>query len=202
MSGVKNYIHLEGEYQVASPIEVAAEFKKFWSQVNVHDYWFPNAWKRTDRLIDLFDRMRIPKNARICEFGCGCLRNLVGLHYAGYKSLCGYDITDGQQVLKIHHNWEISIGGEIPRCDVMFSIGSLQHVIPDDMRGTMDRIIATGTQILFTCETTKPIDENLHFEYVYNYQSFLDGWGPVLCLPANESDGLDHTYLWQAFYKG
>jgi hypothetical protein len=179
-----------------------AEAKQAWSvEKSICGYWFPTAWKRSSRLLDIFNRFQVPFGAAITEFGVGGQRNLVALFEAGYKTVSGYDITSQLDILRLPKFAVIVIDDDphkMPECDMCLTMACLQHVT-DEQLDTVISAIATRTrQMILTCEDERSERSG---QWPHDYITLFKekGWQHVWWMPASSEDGLDGSYVWRMF---
>ena len=182
------------------------EAKKLWSVENsLAGYWYPEAWKRSERIVDLLRRFHVPYGCSITEFGVGGRRNLIALFDAGWKTVAGYDITDRLDVFK---EWwtpfcTIIIDDDphkMPICDVCITLGTLQHVTDEQRDSVMDAITTRTSQLILICENE--IDQKSG-QYAHDWIELFKqkGWSNFFWMPAHEVDGLDSHYVWRMFRR-
>lgn len=182
------------------------EAKQAWASENsLAGYWYPTAWKRSERIVDILRRFQVPYVCSITEFGVGARRNLVALFEAGWKTLGGYDITDR---LDVFRGWWTPFctvvidddPNKMPTCDACITLGTLQHVTDEQLDSVISAIAEKTSQLILICENE--IDERSG-TFPHDYISLFKekGWHNFFWMPASEADGLDSHYVWRMFLK-
>lgn len=120
--------------------------------------------KKSRFLVELFDKMRIPKTASILEVGCNVGRNLNELHEAGYKNLSGFDINSSAikkakrlfpHLTKIVERSAEDFFAKPRLYNVIFTMAVLEH-LPIESAEVFKRIAQSAKDYIISVEYEGP----------------------------------------------
>jgi len=154
----------------------------------------------------------ITKKDTILEIGCGTGRNLVALRAAGYKKLCGIEISPktvevGRKHFPEYEKIQLLIGpaekmiDEVGDFDVIFTSGLLMH-IPPEHEWLFERISQKARKLIMVNEGESPRAPSDH-AWNRNYQVIFEklGWTQVEIETGDHYPPLPATTIKRVFIR-
>jgi len=154
----------------------------------------------------------ITKKDTILEIGCGTGRNLVALKAAGYKKLCGIELSPktvevGRAHFPEYQKIQLLIGPaekmieEVGEFDVIFTSGLLMH-IPPEHEWLFERISQKARKLIMVNEGESPRALSEH-AWNRNYQEIFEklGWTQVEMETGEKYPPLPETTIKRVFVR-